>query len=76
MKAKRGAVMLEMVLAVYESARCHEKVVLPLRTRLNPLDLLVESGHVAPTRPGRYDLRARMLRGELMYDDGSTGAPM
>ena len=54
---------------------CHEKVVLPLRTRPNPLDLLVESGHLAPTRPGRYDVRARLLRGEFMYDDGSTGVP-
>ncbi len=75
-EAENGYKALEMVLAVYESARCHEKVVLPLRTRLNPLDLLVESGHLAPTRPGRYDVRARMLRGELVYDDGSTGAPM
>jgi predicted dehydrogenase len=74
-KAENGYKALEMVLAVYESARCHEKVVLPLRTRRNPLDLLVESGHMAPTRPGRYDVRARLLRGELMYDDGSTGTP-
>jgi predicted dehydrogenase len=74
-EAENGYRALEMVLAVYESARCHEKVVLPLRTRENPLDLLVESGHMAPTRPGRYDVRARLLRGELMFDDGSTGAP-
>jgi predicted dehydrogenase len=75
-RGENGYKALEMVLAVYESARCHEKVVLPLRTRLNPLDLLVESGHLAPRRPGRYDVRARMLRGELMVDDGATGAPM
>jgi predicted dehydrogenase len=74
-EAENGYKALEMVLAVYESARCHEKVVLPLRTRPNPLDLLVESGHLAPTRPGRYDVRARLLRGELMVDDGSTGTP-
>lgn len=74
--AEHGYKALEMVLAIYESARCHEKVVLPLQTRLNPLDLMVDSGHLAPTRPGRYDVRARMLRGELMYDDGSTDDPM
>ncbi|MBN1400495.1 MAG: Gfo/Idh/MocA family oxidoreductase, partial [Anaerolineae bacterium] len=68
--AENGYKALEMVLAIYESARCHERVMLPLQTRLNPLDVMVESGDLAPTRPGRYDVRARMLRGELMYDDG------
>jgi predicted dehydrogenase len=74
--AENGYKALEMVLAVYESARCHEKVILPLQTRLNPLDLLVESAHLNPTRPGRYDVRMRMLREELLFDDGSTGHPM
>ena len=70
-----GYKALEMVLAIYESARCHEKVTLPLQTRLNPLDVMVASGHLAPERPGRYDVRSRMLRGELMFDDGATGDP-
>ena len=60
---------LEMIHAIYESARCHEKVMLPLQTRLNPLDLMVESGHLAPSRPGRYDIRAFLLRGERMWAD-------
>lgn len=59
-----------MIHAVYESARCHEKVVLPLQTRLNPLDLMVESGHLAPQRPGRYEIRAALLRDERLWDDG------
>lgn len=75
-EAINGYKALEMVLAIYESARCHQKVVLPLQTRLNPLDVLVESGHLAPTRPGRYDVRARLLRDERLYDDGSTGSPV
>ena len=58
-----------MIHAVYESARCHEKVILPLQTRLNPLDLMVESGHLAPQRPGRYDIRAFLLRGERLWAD-------
>ncbi len=39
-----------MIHAIYESARCHERVMLPIQTRVNPLDLMVESGHLrAPT---------------------------
>ncbi len=64
---------LEMIHAVYESARCHEKVILPMQTRVNPLDLMVESGHLEPQRPGRFDIRAFLLRGERMWDDGSLG---
>ncbi len=64
-----GYKALEMVHAVYESARCHEKVIMPMRTRVNPLDLMVESGHLVPERPGRYDIRAFLLRGERMTSD-------
>ena len=58
-----------MVHAVYESARMHEKVLLPMETRVNPLDLMVESGHLAPQRPGPFDIRAILLRGERMSSD-------
>jgi predicted dehydrogenase len=67
-----GYKAIEMIMAVYESARCHEKVVLPLHTRLNPLDLMVESGHLTPERPGRYDIRAFLLRAERMSSDDSA----
>ncbi len=64
-----GYKALQMIHAVYESARMHEKVYLPLQTRVNPLDLMVESGHLVPERPGRYDIRAKQLRGEKMITD-------
>jgi hypothetical protein len=67
--AENGYKALEMIHAVYESARCHERVVLPLQTRVNPLDLMVESGHLAPQRPGAYDIRAFLLRGERLWGD-------
>ena len=67
--AENGYRALEMIHAVYESARCHEKVTLPLQTRVNPLDLMVESGRLAPQRPGRYDIRAFLLRGERTWWD-------
>ncbi|HWQ14025.1 MAG TPA: Gfo/Idh/MocA family oxidoreductase [Roseiflexaceae bacterium] len=67
--AANGLKALQMVHAVYESARRHEKVLLPMQTRANPLDLMVESGHLAPERPGPYDIRAFLLRGERMLSD-------
>jgi len=66
-----GFKALEMIHAIYESARCHEKVILPLQTRVNPLDLMIDSGHLEPQRPGRYDIRASALHGERMLNDGS-----
>jgi predicted dehydrogenase len=74
-QAEHGYRALEMIHAVYESARCHEKVRLPLQTRVNPLDLMVESGHLAPERPGRYDIRAFLLRGEQMWPDDPGPPP-
>jgi predicted dehydrogenase len=68
-EASNGYKALQMIHAVYESARRHEKVVLPLQTRINPLDAMVESGHLAPERPGRYDIRAFLLRGERMVSE-------
>jgi predicted dehydrogenase len=67
--ALNGIKALQMVHAVYESARRHEKVLLPMQTRYNPLDLMVESGHLTPERPGPYDIRAFLLRGERMSSD-------
>lgn len=67
--ATNGYKALQMIHAVYESARMHEKVLLPMQTRQNPLDLMVESGHLAPMRPGSYDIRAFLLRGERMTSD-------
>jgi UDP-N-acetyl-2-amino-2-deoxyglucuronate dehydrogenase len=68
-RAENGYKALEMIHAVYESARMHEKVILPVRTKVNPLELMVESGHLVPERPGRYDIRAFLLRGERMTND-------
>lgn len=73
-RGENGFRALEMIHAVYESARCHEKVIMPLQTRVNPLDVMVESGHLAPQRLGRYDIRAFLLRGERLWTDGSLDA--
>jgi predicted dehydrogenase len=68
-EASHGLKALQMIHAVYESARMHEKVLLPMQTRHNPLDLMVESGHLRPERPGPFDIRASLLRGERMSSD-------
>jgi UDP-N-acetyl-2-amino-2-deoxyglucuronate dehydrogenase len=73
-EATNGLKALQMVHAVYESARLHEKVALPMQTRANPLDLMVDSGHLAPQRPGPYDIRAFLLRGERMASDTEGAA--
>jgi len=65
-QAENGLWTMQMMMGVYESARCHEKVSLPMQTRANPLDLMVESGHLPVTRPGRYDIRSFLLSGEAM----------
>jgi predicted dehydrogenase len=57
-EARHGYAAIEIVLAIYESVRQREVTRLPLRTRANPLDLLVESGDLPVTRPGVYDIRA------------------
>ena len=57
---------LAIIMAIYESARMHEVVQLPLRTHANPLDLMIENGDLPVERPGRYDIRAFLLRGEAM----------
>ena len=62
----RARATLEILMAIYESVRTHRVVRMPLRTKANPLDLLVESGHLAVEYPGRYDIRSQLVRGESM----------
>lgn len=65
-EGKLARATLESLLAIYESVRVHGVVRTPLKTRLNPLDLLVESGHLAIEHPGKYDIRSFLVRGEGM----------
>ena len=62
--ATNGYKALEMVHAVYESARTHAQVEMPLKTRTHPLAEMIDSGHLPVRYPGRYDIRNRTLRGE------------
>lgn len=62
----QGLAALEVMMAVYESARRNERVDLPLKTRVNPLDLGVEEGVFPVSCPGQYDERSFLVRGEDM----------
>lgn len=68
-EATNGYKAIEMAYAIYESARLHERVSIPLRTRSNPLELMIDSGHLPVRYPGIYDIRWRQLRGENMGID-------
>jgi predicted dehydrogenase len=57
--ASHGYAVLEILMAIYESARSRQVAHLPLATRVNPLDVMVDSGDLPVTRPGPYDIRAR-----------------
>ena len=61
-------------MALFESARKRQTVNLPLRTRSNPLRLMVEDGDLPVEWPGRYERRSRILRDESMSCYGWPGA--
>jgi len=65
-EATKARPTVEIMMALYESARRHEVIRMPLKTRVYPLDLLVESGHLPVEQPGRYDIRSFLVRGEQM----------
>ncbi len=65
-QAKHGKAVLEIMMGVYESARMHERVGLPLLTRANPLDVAVEQDVIPVERPGVWDERSFLVRGEAM----------
>ena len=62
----RGRAVQEIMMALYESARQRRRIPLPLKTRLNPLTLMVERGELPVEWPGRYESRSRIVRGEGM----------
>lgn len=70
-RAGNGRAAVEIIMAIYESARMHEVVTMPVRTQASPLDVMIDEGALPVERPGRYDIRAFLLRGEAM--DGKGG---
>ena len=62
----KGSATIEILMALYESARKRRRVELPLKTLANPLQLMVESGELPVEWPGAYETRARLVRDEGM----------
>jgi len=64
--AENGRAAVEIIMAIYDSARRHEVVQMPVRTLASPLQIMIDEGHLPVERPGYYDIRAFLLRGETL----------
>ena len=64
--AKNGRAAVEIIMGIYESARLHEVVQMPLKTHCSPLEVMIETGDLPVERPGAYDIRAFLLHSEEM----------
>jgi predicted dehydrogenase len=64
--ARHGRAVQEVMMALFESARKRQRIDLPLKTKLNPLVLMVERGELPVEWPGAYERRSRLVRGEGM----------
>ena len=51
--AQHGRKVQEVMMALFESARQRQRIDLPLKTRVNPLGLMVEQGDLPVAWPGR-----------------------
>ena len=49
---------MEIMMAIYESARIRNVVTMPLETRESPLEMMIEDGTMPVTKMGRYDIRS------------------
>lgn len=54
---ERAGSVMEIMMAIYESARTQGVVESPLETRANPLHVMIEEGDLPVERPGAYDIR-------------------
>jgi len=62
----RGRAVQEVMMALFESARKRRRIHLPLKTRVNPLNLMVANGDLAVEWPGAHEIRSSLVRGEGM----------
>ena len=56
-EARHGRETLAILMAIYQSAREHELVRMPLSVQENPLDRMVEEGRLPVIESGAYDIR-------------------
>ena len=56
--ARQARQTVEILMAIYQSARAHEVVRMPLKVEEYPMDLMFEEGKIPVEIPGKYDIRA------------------
>lgn len=59
---RNARVTLEIMMALYESARRHQVIRLPLLERGYPLELMISEGKLPVETPGSYDIRGFLQR--------------
>ena len=56
---RKNRTVIEMLMAIYESARIRDTVTFPLASGPSPLKQMIENGDLPVTVPGKYDIRIR-----------------
>lgn len=56
---------VEVMMALYESARQNQVIHLPMQEKGYPLDLMIQEGNLPVTQPGRYDIRDFLRRDHI-----------
>lgn len=56
-EARQARRTVEILMAIYQSARNHEVVRMPLKETGYPMDLMIAEGKLPVEEPGRYDIR-------------------
>ncbi len=59
---RQARVTVEIMMAIYESARRHSRVTFPLEEKAYPLDKMLEEGMLPLEVEGRYDIRGFLNR--------------
>ena len=59
---KKARATVEIMMGLYESARQHRVIQLPLQEEGHPLELMVDEGKLPVEKPGRYDIRGFLKR--------------
>ena len=59
---KQARVTVEIMMAIYESARHNTRVTLPLQEKSYPLDRMIEEGKLPLEQEGPYDIRGFLKR--------------
>ena len=63
---QRGLAVQEVMMGLYESARKRQRIYMPLKTMVNPLQLMIDAGDLPVEWPGVSEVRSRIVRGEAM----------